>query len=80
MAGEKEAKQLKEVQRKAIEEYGEKPGLIFMVGYMKGRVDGIRNAMKTFEEHDKGTVFMPEEVDLTEIETGKTIKIKKIKV
>ena len=44
-----------------------------MVGYMEGRVDGIRNAMKTFEEHDKGVVFVPKDAD-------KPIQIRKIKV
>lgn len=73
MASDKDAERLKEVQRKAIEEYGEKVGLIYMVGYMKGRIDGIRGAMKTFEEHDKGVVFVPKE-------TGKPLQITKIKV
>jgi len=63
----------KEVQRKAIEEYGEKIGLIYMVGYMKGKVDGIRGAVETFEEHDKGTVFVPKEIN-------KPLQIRKVKV
>lgn len=63
MASDKDTERLKEVQKKAIKEYGEKVGLIFMVGYMEGRVDGIRNAMKTFEEHDKGSIFVPESAD-----------------
>jgi len=73
MASDKDTERLKEVQKKAIKEYGEKVGLIFMVGYMEGRVDGIRNAMKTFEEHDKGVVFVPKDAD-------KPIQIRKIKV
>jgi len=63
----------KEVQRKAIEEYGEKVGLIYMVGYMKGKVDGIRGAMKTYEEYDKGSIFVPKNA-------GEPLQIKKIKV
>ena len=63
----------KEVQRKAIKKYGEKVGLIYMVGYMKGKVNGIRNAMETFEEHDKGSIFVPKDV-------GEPLQIKEIKV
>jgi len=63
----------KEVQRKAIEEYGEKIGLIYMVGYMKGKIQGHKEAVETFEEHDKGTVFVPKE-------TNKPLQIRKIKV
>ncbi|MBA7517302.1 hypothetical protein ES705_09355 [subsurface metagenome] len=70
----------KEVQRKAIEKYGEEVGLIYMVGYMKGKIQGHKEAVETYEEHDKGAVFMPKEVDLTEIETGKIIKIRKVKI
>lgn len=73
MPSDKDAERLKEVQKKAIKEYGEKIGFIFMVGYMEGRVDGIRNAMKTFEEHDKGTIFVPKDAE-------EPIKIRKIKV
>jgi len=69
----------KEVESKAIEKYGERVGLIYMVGYMEGKIQGHKEAVETFEEHDK-SVLVPDEVDLTELESNKTIKITKIKV
>ncbi len=69
-----------EVEREAIKEYGEQVGLIYMLGYMKGKVQGHREAVQTYEEFDKSSGFVPDEVDLTELESNKTIIIKKIKV
>ena len=53
----------KEVERKVIEKYGEEVGLIFMLGYMKGKIEGLRGAVETFENFDKGTIPVPKDTD-----------------
>ena len=62
-----------EVEREAIKEYGEVVGLIYMVGYMKGKIQGHREAVETYEEHDKGSIFVPKDA-------GQPLQIRKIKV
>ena len=52
-----------EVQRKAIEEYGEQVGLIFFLGYMEGKIEVLRDTVETFENFDKGTISVPEDAD-----------------
>ena len=49
----------KEVQRKAIEEYGEEVGLIYMVGYIRGKLDGIKDAMETEKNFSLKDIFAP---------------------
>lgn len=58
MGSEKEAEQTEEIQKKAIEEYGEEVGLIYMVGYMQGRLDGFNNAVKQHEDFDPSDIFI----------------------
>jgi len=60
----------KEVERKAIEKYGEEVGLIYMVGYLEGKTEGLRDAVGTFEDFDKGTISVPKKVDMESMGIG----------
>ena len=59
MKSEEKIREIEEIQKKAIEKYGEQVGLIYMVGYMKGKLDGFKSAVEQHEAFDPSDIFAP---------------------